>query len=51
MPTKLVCAWCKQELGISDTKPLDADITSHGICPVCYHNQMEQVSNFIRRRQ
>ena len=36
----LICAWCKKKMG-----EVDADGVSHGICPSCFHKEMEALND------
>ena len=43
MPVKRICAWCRNEFGITDTEIYDASKISHGICPACFEFQIKEI--------
>ena len=43
MPTKYVCAWCKNEFGTTDSQMHDENTISHGICPPCHKLEMKEI--------
>lgn len=40
---KVVCAWCKEEMGTKQADNLPEGSVTHGICPGCYKKQLEQL--------
>ena len=47
---RLVCAWCNITLG--HTGQVSDDRISHGICPLCYDQQMREIrADAEERRQ
>jgi len=41
---KIVCAWCKKELG--EKEPLDDPRISHGICEECKQKMQQELKQY-----